>query len=439
MTYNAIVCRIKVRSHPNADRLKIGMAAGHQVVVGIDTEDNDLGVFFPTDGQLSEEFCAANRLLSEYDDQGVLVHKGYFDKNRRVRAQSLRGVRSDGFWVPLSYFDFVNVLREKCGGCAPLDSSSFFYEGTIFSSIDSGYGQIPICNKYFTEQTAAARVKIDKNPVNFPKHKDTENIKYYSRSIEAGDILTVTRKLHGTSGRLGHVEVDHILNLPLWKRLINKVWLIFPDVETKWQHVIGTRNVVVEDNFHGYYGQSQFRRDAVAGIVLNKGEIIYYELVGYTDTGRPIMDDHTIADNSLKKLFGEKIRYSYGCQPDQCKLFVYRITQQALNGDQIELSWPQVVKRCRSLGLETVPYLWTEIFDDDDAGLVARLDTYVNGESGQQVMPEPLDDSHIAEGVVIRVDGASGTSFFKLKSWVFGVLEGYIKDSATYVDMEEAS
>ena len=32
MSYQAIVCRILTRSHPNADKIKIGICQDHQVV-----------------------------------------------------------------------------------------------------------------------------------------------------------------------------------------------------------------------------------------------------------------------------------------------------------------------------------------------------------------------------------------------------------------------
>lgn len=83
--YQAIVCRIKVRPHPNADRLQLGEAHGYQVIVGLDTEDNELGIFFPCDGQLSEAFATSNDLIG-YTDEAGNKKGGYFAKNCRVRA-----------------------------------------------------------------------------------------------------------------------------------------------------------------------------------------------------------------------------------------------------------------------------------------------------------------------------------------------------------------
>ena len=133
MSYSAIVARVNVRPHPNADRLQIGNVNGIQVIVGIDTQDGELGVYFPSDGQLSEEFAAANDLIRRKNEDGT-YSGGMFDVNRRVRAMNLRGIKSDGFWCPLDYFNFSAV------------SASMLKEGDSFTEING----IPICNKYVT-------------------------------------------------------------------------------------------------------------------------------------------------------------------------------------------------------------------------------------------------------------------------------------------------
>lgn len=48
--------------------------------------------------------------------------------------------------------------------------------------------------------------------------------------------------------------------------------------------------------------------------------------------------------------------------------------------------------------------------------------------------PSTIDPSHIREGVVVRAND----SWYKNKSFVFGVLEGYIKDQGE-IDMEESA
>ena len=52
MSYKAIVTRLSnVRPHPNADRVKLATCHGNQVVIGLDSNEGDLGVYFPSDGK----------------------------------------------------------------------------------------------------------------------------------------------------------------------------------------------------------------------------------------------------------------------------------------------------------------------------------------------------------------------------------------------------
>lgn len=56
--YSAFVTRIKnLRKHSNADRLLCGECFGNTVIVGLDTQPDELGVYFPVDGNLGIEFA----------------------------------------------------------------------------------------------------------------------------------------------------------------------------------------------------------------------------------------------------------------------------------------------------------------------------------------------------------------------------------------------
>lgn len=80
MTYNAIVAKIYTRPTPNADKLLLGDVLGFQVLVGIDTPNEALGVYFPTDGQLSEVFCKQHNLIGYTDPTTNKRVGGFFDE-----------------------------------------------------------------------------------------------------------------------------------------------------------------------------------------------------------------------------------------------------------------------------------------------------------------------------------------------------------------------
>lgn len=231
MSYQAIITRVKTRPHPNADRLQLGTCCGFQVVVGLDTKDGELGVFFPADGQLSVPMVLYNDLYSEAARfklaLGPAPSYGFFDDKRRVRAQRFRGEKSEGYWTPLSSLSWTG-------------KTDHLKEG---DTVDSLGGQ-EICRKYFTPATQRAQKNVGrKQRANkcFPKHDVTKQFRFVSRAIPAGSVCWITEKLHGTSGRAGLVLVD--IDLPLWKRALNKFFKVYPDQEYKF--LIGSKNVII--------------------------------------------------------------------------------------------------------------------------------------------------------------------------------------------------
>lgn len=428
MGYKAIVSKISVRPLAGADRLQIGSCGAYQVIVGIDVQDGEIGVFFESDGQLSEEFAKANDLVRRKNEDGTQAG-GMFEENRRVKSIKLRGAKSEGYWCPLRCFEYTG-------------RTTSLVEGYQFDELNGH----PICGKYVTKATQSRRGKHPKiqrdNPM-FHKHVDTGMFRRESQHIPDDAICYLTEKIHGTSFRLGHViEDEPIRRGRVWGWLASLMGL--PQTSKAWRHLIGSRNVILEHrDGGGFHGEEEFRRRCVDGIVLHKGEVIYGEIVGYTETGAPIMSpQHTagLKDKSIKARFGDVIDYSYGCQVGQCKTFVYRITQVDEDGHVVELSWPQVKRRCRDLGLSVVPEIGGPLLlcDHGRDALAASVDSATEDASNQP-LESLLDSRHIREGVVVRWESEHGTGWLKSKSFVFGVLEGYLKESDEYVDAEESA
>jgi hypothetical protein len=111
-------------------------------------------------------------------------------------------------------------------------------------------------------------------------------------------------------------------------------------------------------------------------------------------------------------------------------IYVYRIAHTNDDGVAIDLPWEQVEARCEILGLKTVPEYARFIYDGDRDKLSDMMDTASVGSS-------VIDDRHIREGAVLRIESGDGVKFLKLKSHTFGLLEGYIKEQDDYIDMEE--
>lgn len=445
--YKAIITPVKVRKHPNADRLAIGTCLGMDVVVGIDIEDGQLGVFFDADGQLSEEFCTQHDLIERKDSSGSRAG-GFFSAKRRVVAKGFRGVKSQGYWVPLSYFDYTGVDK------------SVLVQGFEFNNLNGHH----ICNKYFTPVTRNQRTPTPKTErknfdiagdvrkvLTFPKHlTHTHHLNRCVGLIPKGALCHVTSKLHGTSGRYGYipVQVTHKTKpRVLWNRLVGKYKFtrglkVSYKTSVQYQHINGTRNVTLVDQGDTYYGPSEsFRQAATKGLEnrLHKGEIVYFELVGWVNDQKPIMPEcnpKDIGNKTLAAQLSNPMYYSYGCKLGECKLYVYRITMNNPDGIVTELPWTAVKARCEELGLKYVPELINSfIYNGDPESLQIHLD-----QIEEQYGPfDSIDPTHIREGFCLRAEYDSGCHIYKDKTWHFKVLEGIIKEQDTYEDMEEVS
>lgn len=442
--YKAIVTRLKnVRAHPNADRVQLATCHGNQVVVGLDSKEGDWGVYFPCDGQLSHEFCHSNNLYRDKTKNKFPEEKaGMFDDNRRVRAQRFRGEISDGFWVPLHNFGFIYVTG--------LDVEGFEFDE---------WGGVPICNKYVNPNTLKAaqqnqgkKTRVAKSSVMFKEHIDTEHFGKNVHQIKRDDLVIITEKFHGTSHRVGHVLVDRDLNW--FERLLSKLGVKIK--ETEWTYLNGTRRVVLEE---AKSGTTQFHdptiRDKAFKLFkdnLRKGETVYLEIVGYEKETTPIMpsvDASKLGDKEFTKRYsnmGDKkhMVYSYGCEPGQQDFYVYRMTMTNADGQSVDYSWDDVIKRCNEIGVKHAPEITrfrraemesrnTELFDDRTFENVVTdlVDRYSKGSS-------LVDDTHIREGVCVRLESGLVPRIYKHKSFEFKVLEGIVKDSGV-IDMEESN
>lgn len=430
MAYNAIVGKIKLCEHPNADRLLLGTICGEQVIVGKDTDESGLFVFFPTDGQLSQAFAAANDLVSYTDPATGEKRGGYFGKNRRVQTQRLRGEVSDGFVCSFEHLAKAGVAQTTIDALA---------EGDTFTELDN----IEICRKYVTPATQRAQGKSGtakakkKNP-RFPEHYDTKQFRHEAQNIPDGAIVWITEKLHGTSARYSFVQEETTLKRQWWEVLL------FRKTRTilQYAHLSGTRRVILSDVRKdvngGFYGNHAFRLDFMDNVraLLHKGEIVYGEIVGFSSMGKSIMPSvstESLRDKKFKKQYGSTMTYKYGCPEGGHRFYVYRIVMVNEDGHLTDLPWQNVQHRAQELGLETVPTFEGPILFKKN-----NLENFTKLVQESAIGPSVLDSSHIREGVCVRVEAPARTYNIKEKSTEFKILEGIIKDDANYIDTEEA-
>ena len=465
MAYTAFITRIKnLRPHPNADRLQMGECFGNTVIVSLEYEDNQLGVYFPSDGQVSTEFAEANNLLRKKDDAGNNIG-GYMDSDKRnVTAIRLRGEKSDGLFLPLKSLESFGDISELREG----------------DRIDNFNGH-EICCKYVprknirhghvSDGNRTRKKKVDIAPL-FSEHADTEQLAYNLGAFKPGDEIEITLKMHGTSQRTAHLPVFKGYKCTLWDKIRKREGTPIYD----WGYVSGTRRTVLENFEGGYYGSNEFREAHSKFFEgkLWKNETIYYEVVGFTHTGAPIMascDNKKLNDKEFVKQYGKETVFSYGCNPNGVRrewrnddegayvqwvsepksdIYVYRMTMTNEDGDVVEYTPDFMRYRCEQMGVKTVPVMWKGVIPDSwilpgtpycptgdepefNAGewIKKKAEEFYDG-------PDPIGKTHVREGVVVRILNRPKFCAYKHKCWHFKALEGIVKVEAEAPDMEEA-
>ena len=446
-----------VRKHPNADKLVLATCFVNTVCVNKDLyHEGEIGVYFPVDLQLSMEFCQKNGLLAVYEN-GVNVSGGYMDPAKRnVKAIKLRGEQSDGLFLPLNCLEYTGV---------DMDSLNI---GDTITTVNGH----EICRKYIPRgkhhataaggagKRAKRKAKRSIAPV-FYEHIDTEQLAYNLHMFKPGDLIEITRKLHGTSARTSHTKVLKGFKRTLLDIILHREGTPIYD----WGYVSGTRRTVLDTFDGGFYGSNEFRKpyhDFFEGKLL-KGETVYYEIVGFTHEGQPIMgvcNNKKLNDKEFVKKYGETTTFSYGCVPHpvagvadpenpestfqeiQNDIYVYRMTMTNEDGEVVEYTPDQMRHRCMYMGVKTVPLHWYGFIPENPASkeddtisagewVLNKAEQYYDGE-------EPIDPTHIREGVVVRVINRPTFTAYKHKNFQFKVLEGIIKENAEAPDMEEA-
>lgn len=190
MSYRLIIGTIdSIEPINGADRIVAATIFGKTIVVGKDTSIGDIMCYADTDGIFEDEFCRINNLFPIKDENGKKIGGGFFTPGKaKIRAQSFKGVKSNGFAFPISYLSYTKY------------DLSTLKVGDQFDELNG----VKICSKYISPATLRAlnaknKVKAVKKTITFcfPEHVDSEQFKYKSDSIKIGDLITISEKYHG--------------------------------------------------------------------------------------------------------------------------------------------------------------------------------------------------------------------------------------------------
>nr|DAX08712.1 MAG TPA: RNA ligase [Bacteriophage sp.] len=419
----------RAHSNPEVTRLKCCTIDGFNIITGIDSQPG-LYVYFPT-------ACCINSTLLSYCN--LYRHKelnsnpektGMFEDNGRVKAIRLKGELSEGFILPIIEFQnyITSVTNQEIG----------IEVGTEFDIVEHEGKTFWVNKKYIPKYTATpgtpgSKGKKGKTPKGISKiidgqfrfHYDTILIKKCPHIIQPNDLISITEKIHGTSGISARVLCKQELN---WKQKIAK-WLTGEEFNI-YDGLYSSRTVIKNPYYNknvsgGYYSCDVWAEaNKVVKDYLVKGMTVYYEIVGYLPNGGCIQKN-----------------YDYGCIPPKenepytqekhFKVRIYRVTLTNVDGIVHEFSAREVQQWCKQVGLTPVteyfygyakdlyPDLnpsehWTENF-------MARL---ANDKNFNMEMNSPTCNNKVPhEGIVIKIENMKSEAF-KLKCFKFLDKEG---------------
>ena len=425
-----VVCLKNVRKHPNADAIQLATVDFNTIIVGKNAIEGDLYVYFPLETAINPDFLSYTNSYSSGEMNRNKEVKGFFNKQGRVRAVKLRGIPSEGYVVPLEVFQtWLEQVHKAC--IQNLES----IENVEFDTVNIGKEPLLICEKYVPQHIR------EKGPSNTPKkekkfnrivdgqfhfHVSTSQLKKNVHNIRPDDIITVTKKLHGTSLVCGNLLVKKQMPFPI--RMLKYIGI---DIQKQnYDLVYSSRNVIknkyeVKKSHNHFYGEDIWSIAAKElQEYLDEGVTVYAEVVGQTPNGKWIQKG-----------------YDYGCLDKQHAIYIYRMTTTTSEGKVTEWSTSQIRHFVRTHGLKMVPILYHGFAD----GFTPTLDMSVDRWQGEllgDLMEKYLEkDCNMCsskmpdEGVVVTVQAASPAPY-KLKSNAFYLHETKQLDK-NEVGMEE--
>lgn len=419
----------RAHSNPEVTRLKCCTIDGFNIITGIDSQPG-LYVYFPTACCINSTLLSYCNLYRHKELNSNSEKTGMFEDNGRVKAIRLKGELSEGFILPI--IEFQNYIMSVTNQEIDIEVETEFdiveHEGKTFW-VNKKY--IP---KYTaTPGTPGSKGKKEKTPKGISKiidgqfrfHYSTILIKKCPHVIQPNDLISITEKIHGTSGISARVLCKQELN---WKQKIAE-WLTGEEFNV-YDYLYSSRTVIKNGFYNknvtpGFYGVDVWAEaDKIVRPCLQRGMSCYYEIVGFLPNGSYIQKN-----------------YDYGCIPPKenesytpekhFKVRVYRVTLTNVDGIVHEFSAREVQQWCKQVGLTPVTEYYygyaKDLYPDLNPSehwaenFMARL---ANDKNFNMEMNSPSCNNKVPhEGIVIKIENMKSEAF-KLKCFAFLDKEG---------------
>jgi len=416
---NENYCATVVKIHsthvlPRCDNLHGTVIFGNPVIIEKSVVPGHIGLYFPAETQLGQEFSSANNLYRHKELNADTERIGMLENNARIRTIKLRGNQSCGLFIGMDSLNFLNIDTNELS------------VGDSFDKI----GKTVICQKYVVRSrhkdrlpgTKKQRRSVKRSKLvggQFRFHQDTAQLGKNAYKIDPEEMIDISYKLHGTSVVISKVLCKKPINW--FERFLR--WCRVNIVDTVYDNVYSSKKVIKNDDmstsdFINPLGRQHFYSDDIWGManqrikeLLVDGMSIYAEIVGFLPNGESIQKD-----------------YDYGCKPCTFEVYIYRITLTNVSGYVFEFSSQQVQQWCAEHGVKAVPRLYygkaTDLVRSEYSGECSRIQSF------EEDILSVLRNKYLerdcimcknkvpTEGIVVRRD-STWFEAYKLKSFRF--------------------
>lgn len=254
INYCATVVKIEnVIPLENCDFVVGTSIMGNQVIVGKDIQIGEIGLYFPVEAKLSEQYLGNNNLYKDVTLNMNPSKKGYFELNGRIRCVKFKGHKSEGLFMPIDSLMFAFPPDPK-HGYGGIGFSDLFELGESFDTCEG----IEICSKYVPKSTKnpntqgpgkkgkgrmARESKLIPNQFRF--HDDTSQLFRNLHMIHPDDLISITYKIHGTSFISSNILCKKALKW--YEKFLIKLGIHI--VDTEYSNLYSSRRVIKNSEY----------------------------------------------------------------------------------------------------------------------------------------------------------------------------------------------
>ena len=357
----------KFKPHPNANRLKIALVDGYDVIVSNSLSEGEIVLYFPLECQINEEFLSLNNEFNfdnyqmnsnreeielKLHESHELVKEGKVDEGRekreeakrlcgtfndkgRVKAVRFRGELSQGWIVPAQEF-----LHRWIPG---LDFNNL--EEMIGVQFDTVGGKLLACKYEIKPKATQVQERLspmekrlrrlnrrDERLKSLPRlvhdqfhfHVDTLMLNDHYKEIKPDMKINISTKYHGTSCISARVLVKRKLS---WKEKIKKLFFPKKVKLVEYGNIYSSRTVVKNGEFNPKKGGDYYASDIwgeankMIAPYVNDTYTWYYEIIGYLPNTNKFIQDG----------------YDYKNKEGEFSIRLYRVTTTDENGNVKEV------------------------------------------------------------------------------------------------------